>query len=130
MTRLLEGWLRGLSTTSQRGDNTLKKRNTLARRDHTVRHDLSWEEHGAALREHWRRTLRFTLILLAVWFVVGYVVAIILAPLLNRVDFLGGPLGFWIAQNGAIYVFWLLILIYAVGMNRLDREFDLHELDA
>ena len=106
----------------------------MARRDHPIRSDLiSTNEHEKALREHlrehWRRTLRFTLLLLAVWFLVGYVVAIVLAPVLNRVDFLGGPLGFWMAQNGAIYVFWLLILIYAVGMDRLDREFDLHELE-
>ena len=53
--------------------------------------------------------------------------AIVLAPALNRISFLGGPLGFWIAQNGAIYVFWLLVLIYAWAMNRLDREFDVHD---
>ena len=76
---------------------------------------------------YWRRTLRFTLILLAVWFLAGYVVAIVMAPWLNRFDFLGGPLGFWVAQNGAIYVFWILILVYAVGMNRLDREFGVHD---
>lgn len=76
---------------------------------------------------HWRRTLRFTVILLAVWFLAGYVISIVLAPALNEIDFLGGPLGFWVAQNGAIYVFWLLILVYAVGMNRLDREFGVDE---
>lgn len=87
------------------------------------------DDRAAALRSYWRRTLRFTVILLVVWFVAGYLVAIVGAPLLNELDFLGGPLGFWIAQNGAIYVFWLLILIYAVGMNRLDREYDVHDLE-
>lgn len=86
------------------------------------------EERSDALRSYWRRTLRFTVVLLVVWFVAGYLIAIVGAPLLNRVDFLGGPLGFWVAQNGAIYVFWLLILVYAVGMNRLDREYDVHDL--
>ena len=80
-----------------------------------------------ALGAYWRRTLRLTAGLLAVWFATGYILAILLAPTLNRITFLGGPLGYWIAQNGAIYVFWLLILIYALAMNRLDREFDVHD---
>ena len=37
------------------------------------------------------------------------------------------PLGFWFAQQGSIYVFVALIFYYAWRMNRLDREFDVHE---
>ena len=80
-----------------------------------------------ALEAYWRRTLRLTVRLLVVWFLVGYVLAIVLAPVLNQVSFLGGPLGFWVAQNGAIYVFWLLVFIYAREMTKLDREFDVHD---
>ena len=87
----------------------------------------SGEHRQLPLKTYWERTLRLTVALLVVWFLVGYVLAIILAPLLNGVPFLGGPLGFWIAQNGAIYVFWLLVLIYAWSMNRLDREFDVYD---
>jgi putative solute:sodium symporter small subunit len=79
------------------------------------------------LQEYWNRNLGLTIGLLAVWFVVGYVLAIVLAPQLNDATFLGGPLGFWIAQNGAIYVFLLLILIYASRMNRMDDEFGVEE---
>jgi putative solute:sodium symporter small subunit len=50
-----------------------------------------------------------------------------LAPALNANTFLGAPLGFWIAQNGAIYVFLLLIFIYAVRMNQIDKEFGVEE---
>lgn len=82
------------------------------------------------LEAYWRRALRLTVSLLLVWFLVGYVLAIVLAPVLNRIEFLGGPLGFWVAQNGAIYVFWILVLIYARSMNRLDREFDVHDEEA
>ncbi|MEX2530083.1 MAG: DUF4212 domain-containing protein [Gemmatimonadota bacterium] len=88
---------------------------------------LSDEDNRAALRAYWKRNLHFTLVLLSIWFLAGYVVAILLAPTLSQVDFLGGPLGFWFAQNGAIYVFWLLIFVYAIGMNRIDREFDVEE---
>ena len=64
-----------------------------------------------------------------IWFLVGYVIPIFFGPALNKVDFLGGPFGFWFAQNGSIYLFWLLILVYAIEMNRLDREFDVHDLE-
>jgi putative solute:sodium symporter small subunit len=39
------------------------------------------------------------------------------------------PLGFWCAQQGSIYVFVLLILVYVVAMNRLDRRFGVEEHD-
>ena len=77
--------------------------------------------------DYWKATLDLTLKLLAVWFIFGYVLSIILAPVLNNITFLGGPLGFWIAQNGAIYVFVLLILIYCINMNRLDEKFNVDE---
>lgn len=91
------------------------------------RSGMSPEENRTALGAYWKRNLRLTIGLLSVWFLAGYVLAILLAPALNRFTFLGGPFGYWFAQNGAIYVFWLLILVYAVAMNRLDREFDVEE---
>jgi putative solute:sodium symporter small subunit len=91
------------------------------------RSEMSPDDNRSALQNYWKRTLRFTLVLLAIWFVVGYLASIVFAPTLNRFTFLGGPLGFWFAQNGAIYIFWLLILAYAIGMNRLDHEFDVEE---
>lgn len=99
----------------------------MALRSRRDRSGLSAEENRSVLEAYWKRTLRWTAVLLVLWFVVGYLVAIVWAPALNRFSFLGGPLGFWITQNGAIYVFWLLILLYAVGMNRLDHEFDVEE---
>ena len=83
----------------------------------------------SVLEAYWKRNLRLTLTLLSIWFVVGYLLAIVFAPALNNFSFLGMPLGFWIAQNGAIYVFVLLILIYAMSMNRMDEEFGLNEVE-
>jgi putative solute:sodium symporter small subunit len=77
--------------------------------------------------DYWQANLKLTLTLLSIWFIFGYVLAIILAPVLNNITFLGGPLGFWIAQNGAIYVFVLLILVYCIRMNGLDKEYDVEE---
>ena len=84
-------------------------------------------ENKEMLQNYWKRNISLTLSLLAVWFVVGYIISIVLAPWLNNFTFLGAPLGYWMAQNGAIYVFIILILIYAVRMNRLDEEFGVEE---
>lgn len=39
----------------------------------------------------------------------------------------GADLGFWMAQNGSIYVFIVLIFVYTAVMNRLDREYGVEE---
>ncbi|MDW8106443.1 MAG: DUF4212 domain-containing protein [Armatimonadota bacterium] len=78
-------------------------------------------------REYWRANMRLITLLLAVWFLVGYVVSIVLAPWLNQFRIGQAPLGFWFAQQGSIYVFILLIWIYARRMDMLDRKYDVHE---
>lgn len=62
---------------------------------------------------HWRALLRRTLILLAVWFLVGPVAGILVVDRLNAYTFAGLPFGFWIAQQGAILVFVVLIFVNA-----------------
>jgi putative solute:sodium symporter small subunit len=76
---------------------------------------------------YWRATIRLILTLLAVWFVVAYLMGIVFAPTLNSVRIGEAPLGFWIAHNGAIYVFIALIAIYATRMRALDRQYGVEE---
>jgi putative solute:sodium symporter small subunit len=78
---------------------------------------------------YWRRNLRLLAVLLSIWFVVSFGAGILFAGLLNgiRIPGTGFPLGFWFAQQGSIYTFVILIFIYVWRMNRLDREFDVHE---
>ena len=75
-----------------------------------------------AHRAHWRRNMRLTLGLLIVWAIVGLGCGVLLADVLNEFTFLGFPLGFWFAQQGAIIMFVVLILIYALAMGRFDRK--------
>ena len=79
--------------------------------------------------EYWRRNVTYVGILLAVWFVVSYGLGVLWAEPLNQFTLPGThyPVGFWFAQQGAIYVFVALIFIYVWLMNRLDREFDVDE---
>ena len=76
---------------------------------------------AAAHHRHWRSNVRLTLILLCFWAAVGLGCGVLLADWFNQFTFLGFPLGFWFAQQGAIVTFVVLILIYALAMGRLDR---------
>lgn len=79
------------------------------------------------LEEYWKKNLRLLGILLAIWFLVSYGCGIIFADALNNFKIGGYKLGFWFAQQGSIYVFVLLIFVYVNRMNKLDREYDVHE---
>ncbi len=81
------------------------------------------------MSEYWRANLRILVGCLVVWFVVSYGFGILLVEPLNSIHLGGYPLGFWFAQQGSIYAFLGLILFYAWRMNKLDREFDVHEED-
>jgi putative solute:sodium symporter small subunit len=82
------------------------------------------------LKAYWTRNLRYLAVLLVVWFTVSFGFGILLAPALNEVRIGGFRLGFWFAQQGAIYVFVAIIFVYTWLMNRLDREYGVHEGDS
>jgi putative solute:sodium symporter small subunit len=76
---------------------------------------------------YWKANLRVLATLLIVWFVASFGFGILLVDVLDKIQIGGFKLGFWFAQQGSIYVFLLLIGYYAWRMNKLDREFDVHE---
>ena len=76
---------------------------------------------------YWKRNLTLMAWLLLVWFVVSYGCGIMLVDFLNQFQIGGYKLGFWFAQQGAIYTFVILIFIYAHRMAALDREFGVSE---
>lgn len=77
----------------------------------------------ADARSYWRHNLRYLVILLTIWATVSFGFGILLVEPLNRIRIGGFQLGFWFAQQGSIYIFVLLILVYVILMNRLDRRF-------
>lgn len=81
----------------------------------------------AALRAYWRANLRYVIILLVIWAAVSYGAGIWFADALNAYRVGSAPLGFWMAQQGSIYVFVALIFAYVWLMNRLDRRFGVGE---
>ena len=72
---------------------------------------------------YWKTNLKYLVILLSIWFSVSFGFGILLADTLNQFHLGGFKLGFWFAQQGAIYVFVSLIFVYSYLMNRLDQKF-------
>ena len=46
---------------------------------------------------------------------------------LNRIWMGGFPLGFWFAQQGAILIFLVLLVVNAIAMDRIERDADRSE---
>ncbi len=76
---------------------------------------------------YWRANLRLVAICLAIWFTCSFGFGILLVYQLNSILVGGFKLGLWFEQQGSIYVFVALIFFYAWRMNRIDRQFDVHE---
>jgi len=77
-------------------------------------------------KEYWQRSLRITAILLAIWFVVTFVVSYY-ARELSGIRIFGFPLGFYMGAQGALIIYVLIIWFYARYMNALDREYGVSE---
>jgi len=76
---------------------------------------------------YWKANLRLLTACLIIWFVVSFGFGILLVDVMNEIQIGGFRLGFWFAQQGSIYVFLIIIFYYAWRMNKLDRQFDVHE---
>ena len=74
-------------------------------------------------QNYWKINLKYLVVLLSIWFTVSFGFGILLVDQLNQIRFGGFKLGFWFAQQGAIYVFVILIFVYIYLMNRLDEKF-------
>ena len=77
---------------------------------------------------HWRRTRSLMWVTLAIWFVFSFLVHWF-ADALNGASFLGFPLGFYMAAQGSLVVFVVLIFWFARAQDRIDRECGMAEDD-
>lgn len=78
--------------------------------------------------EYWHKNLRLTAVLLAIWFVVTFVV-IYFAPQLNNIIIMGFPFAFYMGAQGALIIYVAIIWYYARAMNKMDKEYGVHEGD-
>ena len=86
---------------------------------------------GDRHRDYFKANLKVIAVLLAIWAFVSFGCGIFLAPWLNefRIPGTGFKLGFWMANQGSIYIFVILIFVYVWIMSRLDRAYGVEEPD-
>lgn len=72
---------------------------------------------------YWKANVSLIIKLLVVWFTVPFLGGIVFVDTLNQFSLGGYKLGFWIAQQGSIYLFVAIIFFYAKKMSDLDDEF-------
>ncbi|MEQ8314366.1 MAG: DUF4212 domain-containing protein [Gammaproteobacteria bacterium] len=77
--------------------------------------------------EYWKSNIKIVLSLLSVWFFISFVCGILLVDFLDNFRIGGFKLGFWIAQQGSIFVFVVLIFVYIHLMDKLDDRYNLNE---
>ena len=78
-------------------------------------------------KQYWSKNLRMTAILLAIWFIVTFVVGYYARDL--SFNFFGWPFSFWVGAQGALVAYVLIIAYYAHYMNNLDKEYDCAEAE-
>lgn len=78
-------------------------------------------------KAYWKENLKYLWILLSIWFIVSYGAGILFKDALDGIRLGGFKLGFWFAQQGSIYVFVVLIIVYIRLMNKLDKKYGYDE---
>jgi putative solute:sodium symporter small subunit len=78
-------------------------------------------------RRYWQKNLNITAVLMAIWFVVTFVVSFF-ARDLNFTIF-GWPFSFWMGAQGSLVIYVLIIWFYARYMNQLDNEHGVAEAE-
>lgn len=72
---------------------------------------------------HWRKTTRLMLTHLGIWFFFGYVVHMFVIPLNTiTIPVLNFPLGFYMAAQGSLIVFVVMLFVFAWQQDKIDRD--------
>jgi putative solute:sodium symporter small subunit len=71
---------------------------------------------------HWRRTRSLTVLVLIVWAIFALAIHWFATPL-NGITFIGFPLGYYMAAQGSLIVFVLLIFFQNWRQDAIDDEF-------
>ena len=77
--------------------------------------------------EYWRYNVKLTTILLAIWFVVTFLISGLWASYLNHITIIGFPFGYYMAAQGSLAIFVIEIAVYAYLMNKKDEEYGIRE---
>ena len=80
-------------------------------------------ETSAKNEAYWRKNLQYLATLLGIWFITSYLCSVVFVEQLDKIRIGGCPLGFYFAQQASIWIFVVLIFVYAGLMNRLEKKY-------
>lgn len=79
-------------------------------------------------KEYWQRNLRLTGVLLFIWFAATFIMGYF-ARELSGITIFGWPLSFYMAAQGSLIIYIVIIWYYARAMGKLDDEYGVAEGD-
>ena len=79
-----------------------------------------------ATEAHWAASRRLMWTTLGIWAFFSFFIHFFVS-ILNGVVFLGFPLGFYMAAQGSLIVFVVLIFWFSWSQNRIDEKFGVAE---
>jgi putative solute:sodium symporter small subunit len=84
---------------------------------------MAQPDNQANREQHWARTTRLMLIYLGIWVFFGYIVHMFVVPLNNiTIPFLEFPLGFYMAAQGSLIAFVVMLFVFAKQQDNIDRD--------
>jgi putative solute:sodium symporter small subunit len=70
---------------------------------------------------YWNKTRNLMFIMLGLWVFFGYVIHMFVESL-NNIVILGFPLGFYMAAQGSLIIFVIMLFVFARRQNAIDEE--------
>ena len=78
------------------------------------------------LEQHWAETRSLTTWILILWFIFSMGI-FFFANSLNSITFFGWPLGFYMAAQGSLVIFVVLIVVLNIKQEKIDDKYGLAE---
>ena len=83
----------------------------MAERGITAANEVAW----------WRKTRNLMWIALAIWAFFGFIIHMFVNQL-NEIVIIGFPLGFYMAAQGSLIAFVVILFVFAKQQDKIDRE--------
>jgi putative solute:sodium symporter small subunit len=79
-----------------------------------------------AKHDYWIKSIKWVFILLSIWFLASFGCGILFRTWLdeNFPKIGSAPFGFWMAQQGSIIIFILILIAYAKIMAGLEKQLE------
>jgi putative solute:sodium symporter small subunit len=77
---------------------------------------------------YWSRTSKLMITMLVLWAFFGYIVHFFVVPL-NGIKIMGFPLGFYMAAQGSLIAFVIMLFWFARSQDKIDRDCGVDEQD-